>query len=168
MRVDYCISMATICINTQYLDKSSLSFGVYKSIRTSDKIQYDKTSGRRNLESQAYNVSPIVPDGRGSSNEPTIFRNQITGSSRRPYYGAWMALAKLVTDQTQLPEQDHTSDQRCRALARLRLGPYQGGRGFKIAACTIHGASRQKFRRGNFWPFILAHCEVAEPSICGS
>lgn len=32
-------------------------------------------------------------------------------------------------------------------------------------ACLIHGASRQKTRLGSFWPFILALCEVAEPSI---
>jgi hypothetical protein len=30
----------------------------------------------------------------------------------------------------------------------------------------IHGASRQKTRRGSFWPFILALCEGAIPSIC--
>lgn len=33
------------------------------------------------------------------------------------------------------------------------------------AAFMIHGASRQKIHFWNFWPFILAHCEVAKPSI---
>lgn len=33
------------------------------------------------------------------------------------------------------------------------------------AACMIHRASRQKTRRGSFWPFILALCEGAIPSI---
>ena len=33
------------------------------------------------------------------------------------------------------------------------------------AACTINGASRQKIHLWNFWLFILAHCEAAEPSI---
>lgn len=61
----------------------------------------------------------------------------------------------------------HTSEQRRRALSRPHLGSYQGGRVFAmVAAFTIHGASRQKFPGGSFWPFILAHCEVAEPSIC--
>lgn len=34
------------------------------------------------------------------------------------------------------------------------------------ATVLIHRASRQKTRRGSFWPFILAHCEGATPSIC--
>jgi hypothetical protein len=36
------------------------------------------------------------------------------------------------------------------------------------AAFVVHGASRQKTRRGSFWPFILALCEGAIPSICDS
>lgn len=60
-----------------------------------------------------------------------------------------------------------TSEQLYRILSRPQRGTCQGSHGFTMkAAFTNDRASRQKIRVGNFWPFILALCEAAEPSIC--
>lgn len=78
-----------------------------------------------------------------------------------------MALLRVSLALIGTSQMEHTSEQRRRAFSRPHLGIHQGGRVFAmVAAFTIHGASRQKFPGGSFWPFILAHCEVAEPSIC--
>lgn len=62
----------------------------------------------------------------------------------------------------------HTSEQLRRAYTRFRRGIDAESleESSMRAAFTIHGASRQKIHFWNFWPFILAHCEAAEPSIC--
>lgn len=61
---------------------------------------------------------------------------------------------------------DHTFEQLRRAYTKFRRGIDVESLGFSMrAAFTINGASRQKIHFWNFWPFILAHCEAAEPSI---
>lgn len=59
-----------------------------------------------------------------------------------------------------------TSEQLYRVLSRPQRSTCQGSHVSTMkAAFTNDRASRQKIRVGNFWPFILALCEAAEPSI---
>lgn len=66
-----------------------------------------------------------------------------------------------------IDKRKYTSEQLRRAYTRFRRGIDVGSlEEFSMrAAFTIYGASRQKTHFWNFWLYILAHCEAAEPSI---
>lgn len=78
-----------------------------------------------------------------------------------------MALERVKKAKHQVAEDmKHTSEQLHKALSRSHHGIHRESYGFAFrAAFIMHRASRQKIRFGNFWPFILAPCEAAEPSI---
>lgn len=60
----------------------------------------------------------------------------------------------------------HTSEQLHKVYSRLFRSTNRESYGFAFGAASVmHRASRQKIRVWNFWPFILALCEAAEPSI---
>lgn len=58
------------------------------------------------------------------------------------------------------------SEQLHKVYSRLFHSTNRESYGFAFGAASVmHRASRQKIRVWNFWPFILALCEAAEPSI---